>query len=175
MISLVDSINSHLVDVWLVFYDVPRDYRFWRWLKPGFNHVEVWRLDRGAWARVDTCLELLNAEVHLLPPWESGIFPETARFLHYVRLVSRGKVREPFMVGPITCVELVKAVLGIRAIFVRTPYALYKHLRKTKCSHSFWASLQALFSRWLFRLFSSSWLPSWLNSKRPAPACKEST
>jgi hypothetical protein len=131
MISLVDSVDSHLVDVWVVFYDLPRQYRFWRWLKPGFRHVEIWRLDRGAWARLDTCLELLNLEVHLQPPWEIDEFPG-ARFLHYVQLVKRGRIREPFMVGPITCVELVKAALGIRAVLVRTPYALYKHLRKKK-------------------------------------------
>jgi hypothetical protein len=131
MISLVDSVNAFLVDVWLVFYDVPRGYRFWRWMKPGFNHVEVWRLDRGAWARVDPCLELLNAEVYLKPPWETGLFPG-AKFLRYTKLVKLGGIREPFMLGPITCVELVKAVLGIRTVFIRTPYALYKYLRKTK-------------------------------------------
>jgi len=34
------------------------------------------------------------------------------------------------MRGPMTCVEVVKATLGIRAPFVLTPRALFRHLRR---------------------------------------------
>jgi hypothetical protein len=129
MISLLDTVDAYVIDVWLAFYDLPREHWFWCWLQPGFKHVEVWREDRGAWARIDPCLEFLVAEVHLQPPWETGILPG-ARFLRVTRIAPRGSIREPFMLGPITCVELAKAALGIRAVFVRTPYALYKYLRK---------------------------------------------
>lgn len=130
MISLLDSVNSYVIDAWLVFYDRPYQFPLWRWLKPGFKHVEVWRLDRGAWARIDPCLEFMVAEVHLQPPWEL-LIESNMTFLHVTRLVKRGKIREPFMFGPVTCVELAKAMVGLRAPLVRTPYALYKYLRKT--------------------------------------------
>lgn len=136
MISLLDTPGHHLVDVWLCFYDIPEWRRkswLWSLLEPGFSHVEAWRLDRGAWARVDTCLELMSAEVRLQPPWE--VLPG-AKFLHVVRLVPLGKVREPFLFGPVTCVELCKAMVGLRAVTVRTPFALYNHLRKSECSSS---------------------------------------
>lgn len=155
MISLLDSVDSYLVDVWAVFYDHPperRLSRLWKLLEPGFSHVEVWREDRGAWCRADTCLEFLNLEVHLQPPWE--VLPH-ARFVHVTRLVPLGKIREPFMFGPITCVELTKGAIGLRAPLVRTPFALYKHLRKTEC-HSFSVSLWLRSLLWHSRRFLRS-------------------
>lgn len=158
MMSLVDSVDAYVIDVWLAFYDIAEDRRrsrLWRWLQPGFSHVEAWRYDRGAWARVDPCLEFMVAEVHLQPPWETGLLP-SAKFVHVQRLAPRGRVREPFLIGPITCVELSKALIGIRAPLVRTPYALYKHLRKTECSPS--SSVLLRVSSWLWsarRFFGS--------------------
>lgn len=156
MISLLDTPDAYLVDVWVVFYEHPPERRLswmWKLLEPGFSHVEVWREDRGAWARADTCLEFLNLEVHLQPPWE--VIPH-ARFVHVTRLVPLGKIREPFMVGPVTCVELAKAAIGLRAPLVRTPYALYKHLtRKTECS-SYSVSLWLRSLLWRSRRFLRS-------------------
>lgn len=150
MISLLDTPDAYMVDVWVAFYDHPSERRLsrlWKLLEPGFSHVECWKEDRGAWARADTCLEFLNAEVHLQPPW--GVLPH-ARFVHVTRLVPLGKIREPFFIGPITCVELSKAMIGLRAPLVRTPFALYKHLRKTECS-SFSVSLRLRSLLWHFR------------------------
>lgn len=148
MISLLDSVDAHLIDVWLVFYDHPPERRLswlWKLLEPEFSHVEAWREDRGAWCRLDSCLEFLNAEVHLQPPWE--VIPQ-ARFVHVIRLVPLGKVREPLMFGPITCVELSKAAIGLRAPLVRTPYALYKYARNRKWDSSpVWLSLRLSLSR----------------------------
>lgn len=151
MISALDAPDSYLVDVWLIFYEHPperRLSRFWKLLEPGFSHVEAWREDRGAWVRVDPCLEFMNVEVHLGPPWE--LMPN-ARFVHVVRLVPLRKLREPFMVGPITCVELSKALIGIRAPLIRTPFALYNYLRKSECSSSVWGSSAARLLLWRLR------------------------
>lgn len=129
MISLLDLPDGHLIDVWLVFYDRPHRHWLWRFLEPGFKHVEVWTEDRGAWARFDPCLEFCVSQVYLQPPWE--ILPY-ARLLRVTRIVKLGKLREPFMFGPVTCVELAKSMIGLRAPFVRTPFQLFKHLRKMK-------------------------------------------
>lgn len=126
MISLLDSVDTYLVDVWLAYYDRPHRHWMWRFLQQGFKHVEVWTLDRGAWARIDPCLEFMLAGVYTQPPWE--VLPY-AKFQHVQRLVPIGKVREIFMVGPVTCVELAKAMLGLRAPFVRTPFQLYNYIR----------------------------------------------
>lgn len=41
------------------------------------------------------------------------------------------------MRGPMTCVEFVKGVLGIRRPWIVTPHQLYRYLRRTGASHVF--------------------------------------
>ena len=47
-----------------------------------------------------------------------------------------GKPRA-MMRGPMTCVEFVKAILGIRRPWIVTPHQLYRYLRSTGASHVF--------------------------------------
>lgn len=137
MLSILDTPGTEVVDWWLVFRNLPVEatQRFrWLWprMQPGFQHVEAWKHDRGAWTRLDPSLEFIEAQIHTQPPWEMISPVVRPTFLHVTRLVPLGKIREPFMFGPVTCVELVKAMIGIRAVFVRTPFQLYKFLRKHK-------------------------------------------
>lgn len=131
-ISLLDSVGYHSVDFWLVFRDLPHRSFWWRLLKPGFMHVECWGyVPPGAWLRFDTCLELISSEVYADPPWELVTPGEKPTLLHYQALVPYGKVRQPWRCGPVTCVELTAAFLGVRLpFFVRTPYQLYKYLKR---------------------------------------------
>jgi len=61
------------------------------------------------------------------PPWvkcpDSAIQKVTASR----RLFS---IRSKFEMGPFTCVDTAKAVLGIRAFWVRTPWQLYRYIQK---------------------------------------------
>lgn len=121
--------NKLVVDYWLVFRDLPAESktsRLWRLLKRGFEHVELWRCDRGVWIRVDPCLETVLTEAYVYPPWELVLPELNPTFVHVQRLVENKRVREPFFFGPWTCVEITKAFIGLRAPFVRTPYQLYK-------------------------------------------------
>lgn len=134
MISLLDTAGRWVPDWYLVFRDLP-DWRsrspLWRMLRRGFQHVELWRWDRGIWIRIDPCFELIEAHAHETPP-EKFVDPSlNPTVLRVQRMVPKGKLREPFFVGPMTCVELAKAFIGVRAPFVRTPYQLYKFLRKS--------------------------------------------
>ena len=121
--------TGYPVEVWLVFRNV-RDARAraWRMLRPGFQHVEAWRLDRGAWARLDPCFEVSVPEVHLDPPWSVVDKNLAPTFLRVRRVVRKRKLRVPFHIGPITCVDGAKAVLGMWAPLTLTPYQLYKRL-----------------------------------------------
>lgn len=131
MVSLLDTAGKLPVDVWLVFRDLP-DWRtrspLWRLLKPGFQHVEAWRHDDGIWIRIEPCFEFLTTEAHVVPPWEFLPASVHPTFLQVKRWVPQHALREPFFFGPWTCVEIVKAVIGLRAPFVRTPWQLYKRL-----------------------------------------------
>lgn len=39
------------------------------------------------------------------------------------------RLRSRWFVGPITCVEYIKALLGIRAFWIWTPWQLYRYVR----------------------------------------------
>lgn len=137
-ISLVDTAYHFSVDCWAVFTDIDRNFlpeersRFWNFLRPGFQHVEIWKfIPPGAWIRMDGSIEMVNVEVYAHPPWilQKRLNPTCVKVN---KLVKGGKWREPFFFGPVTCVELAKAFLGIRNFFVRTPFQLYNSLREQK-------------------------------------------
>jgi hypothetical protein len=122
--SLLDLAYRHPIDVWVVFRDVPSVLtrsRFWRWLKPGFQHVEVWRETCGLWVRIDPTMEYVIPEIH---EWSPAVLMNEAlnpTIIRVRRSAPHGVIREPFHIGPLTCVEYAKALLGIRAFWVRTP------------------------------------------------------
>lgn len=133
MISLLDTADALLTDWFVVFRNLPAEGKqspLWRLLKDGFEHVELWRCDRGIWLRIEPCIEIAEAEAHEHPPWM--MIPRTLKptMLRARRATPKGRVRDPWFFGPVTCVELAKAFLGVRNTFVRTPYQLYKFLRK---------------------------------------------
>lgn len=132
-LSLLDAAYKHSVDYYVVFRQFPRERsRLWKLLKSGFYHVECWGyVPPGAWLRFDTCLEFISVEVYAHPPWELIEPREKPTFVHYQGVIDHGKMRQRFFVGPITCVALTAAFLGIRLpFFCRTPYQFYKLLRR---------------------------------------------
>jgi hypothetical protein len=133
VISLLDAEDHWFTDWYLVFRNLAPDAkrsRLWGLLKDGFQHVEVWRCDRGIWLQVDPCFEVIEVHAHEAAPWD--LFPASVKptIVRVRRIVRKGRMRKPFAFGPCTCVELTKALLGMRAPFVRTPYQLYKRVRQ---------------------------------------------
>jgi hypothetical protein len=129
---LLDAADHWFTDWYLVFRDLPAEAKrswMWRFIKPGFEHVECWRCDRGIWLQIDPCFEIIQAVAHEAPPWE--LFPASSNItvVRVQRKVPKGELREPLFFGPWTCVEMVKAFIGLRAPFVRTPYQLYKKVK----------------------------------------------
>ena len=133
-LSLLDTADSAIRRWFVVYHD--RNYRCLRWLKPGFRHVELVRpvyygpaLSDVMWVGVFPRLETLDADVTFdsTPPWVRC--PESA--IQHVR-VSRPleRPRERFHVGPITCVEIAKYVLGISSFWVRTPWQLHQFIQR---------------------------------------------
>ena len=114
----------------VVFRDLPfRQSWLWRLLKSGYQHVECWREQvPGAWLRFDTAMEFLSVELYGDPPSELLADIHTLRF---EGTVEPGHIRQPWRAGPVTCVDLTAALLGIRLPwYVRTPYQLYKFLKR---------------------------------------------
>lgn len=144
MISLLDT-AGHEVATWYVIFQ-NRSSPVSRWLKHGFEHVQLWRPTRfgpGAddivWLFVDPCMELIKTGIlwGSMPPWE--LYPEAT--VQKVTMLKRsGRVREKFFAGPVTCVELAKAYLGIQSFWIRTPYQLYRRLSGEKYGWWRWFS-----------------------------------
>lgn len=129
---MLDAAYRHSVDYWVAFRDLPhRQSSMWGLLKPGFQHVELWSyVPPGAWLRFDTAMEFIAVEVYADPPWSLIQASENPTFLHYQGGIAHGKLRQPWRCGPVTCVELSAAFLGIRLPFwCRTPYQLFRLLR----------------------------------------------
>ena len=135
-IALIDLAYQHPVDVWVVFMNIdngntsiPRS-SLWRLLKLGFQHVEIWkRMSTDFWIRCDPSVEVVDVQVYSRPPWQvlERLDPTVIRVR---RVVAKGYWRVRFQVGPVSCVELAKAFLGVSRFFVRTPWQLYNFLRK---------------------------------------------
>ena len=135
-LSLLDT-PGYKVREWYVVYH-KRDFHHWwgRFLKPEFRHVELARpLQYGPavsdvlWLQVLPTYEMLDAEIctDSRPPWvrcPGAIVQKVTA----ARLLDT--LRSWWDMGPPTCVEIVKAALGIRAFWVRTPYQLYKYINR---------------------------------------------
>lgn len=135
-LSLLDTAGRQHVQ-WYVLYQDEENEEWWnRFLKRGFRHVQIWKpvqfgptLADRFWLVVDPGMEHVEAYIDHDPmaPWDriTGLTVQAVE-----TMVPMKRVREYFFIGPITCVEIAKAHLGIRSPFIRTPWQLYKHIRK---------------------------------------------
>lgn len=135
-ISLLDMPDRYHVHWYVVYMDEENDVWWNRLLKPRFRHVQLWRpiqfgpaLQDRFWLVVDPGMEHVDTKVDHDPtaPWDR-VQGFTVQSVH--TLVRAKRIREYCFVGPITCVEMAKAHLGIQSWWLRTPWQLYKHIRK---------------------------------------------
>jgi hypothetical protein len=112
---------------WVVFTD---ESRIWwlRWLRPGFRHCFALLNDGEHWLALEPLASCL--EVTVLPPPADFNLPEWLRGQGH-RVVEAALRRNVWQTAPLAifnCVEVVKRLLGIRAMHVLTPFQLYRHL-----------------------------------------------
>jgi hypothetical protein len=135
-ISLLDTPN-YKTRTWYLVYHHREPYRWWtNFLEPGFRHVELTRplyygpgVNDVGWLNVLPTFEMLDIELsgNPTPPWVRC--PDsTVQKVTGARLLTT--LHTPIDLGPVTCVSIAKAMLGIRAFWVKTPYQLYKFLKK---------------------------------------------
>lgn len=85
------------------------------------------------WTVVRPTLGMVEVETTLdpMPPWVKHPWVTTSQHVTATRL--EGSVRDYFFMGPQTCVEVVKAALGIRNFWIRTPFQLYNFIASRDC------------------------------------------
>lgn len=138
-LSLLDLADREAVN-WHVCYCNRENPRWWnRYLKLEYQHVQLRReirfgpeLNDVLWLVVDPGLSHVSLNLRGVDaaPWFD---PEV---LHTQRVQAAPKwwlVREWCFLGPITCVEISKAFLGINSWRVRTPWQLFKYLEEREC------------------------------------------
>lgn len=114
---------------WVVFSD-QTDVAWLGWLRPGFRHCFAVLHDGRQWITIDPLLTRLDVQAPHLPAefdlvdWfaRQGLLAVPAPLAAIPASARRPVLR------PLTCVEIVKHVLGLRAKWVFTPWQLYRHL-----------------------------------------------
>lgn len=116
---------------YLVCTEPPRGY-WWSWiLAPGFRHCFVLIWEGVCWLQVDPTLA--RTHVVILDRYEPGHpadwmgDPDVS--VIEVTIEDGDAMRAPWVVGPVTCTEFVKSVLGIRSFWLWTPLQLFNYLR----------------------------------------------
>lgn len=138
-LSILEVADLRIVE-WYVVYR-RRPFRHWwgRMLHPDFRHVELWRpmqygpaITDVQWLMVCGTYEFLEADLVIdpRPPW---VRDPKCTVQRVTASRSLSSIREPFFLGPMTCVEYVKAALGIRSIWLRNPHQLYRYIAKRNC------------------------------------------
>lgn len=122
---------------WYVAYLERDEPRWWnKRLKHGYQHVQLWKsVQYGPeiadifWLRVDPGMELVYTDAVFLPvaPWLAEPMTSVQRV---TTVVPQKRIRSMFFFGPITCVELTKAYLGISSAWIRTPWQLHRYIAK---------------------------------------------
>lgn len=134
-LSLLDVAGLDTANWHVIYMNRGLDQWWAKPLKDGFQHCWLAkRLQYGplptdvVWIRVDPCLPFIHADVFLeaQPPW---VQDQTLTVQRVTCARPAKKVREWFALGPPSCVETVKAFLGINKFWVRTPWQLYQFIR----------------------------------------------
>jgi hypothetical protein len=123
---------------WYIVFGYSQGHHWWRRiLKDGFEHCWAIRWDGSSWLVYHPAFG--TADVYTLNDLDYHAqtdLPEIVQHTEYTAILyvkiqrDRGRLRVPWIFAPSTCVEAVKYLLGIRALWTNTPYQLYKYLRK---------------------------------------------
>lgn len=127
--SLLETTDTSPCEWWLVYSNFSNPHWYGRLLKDGFQHVFAMKRDGRVWVMLNLNVAYLEMELIRTDLTVAEMFPE-ATVQRVVSLRPMTQHRWPWVAGPVTCVELCKAVLGIPNFFIWTPFQLYKHCRK---------------------------------------------
>ena len=116
---------------YVVFSRSSYKYPFHRWLNQDFTHVWAFTRSEGGefWHVINSTASCLDCDLKLC-----GEYPHPQLMVsdYDVMIPVQSKIDTSKVRGTIclfNCVEVVKAILGVRKPFVLTPYQLYKYLR----------------------------------------------
>lgn len=125
------SIKPPITEQWFVIFEHANKNRWHhRYLKPGFHHCyamkkteagKFWIVVNPQWSHVQLDYRMVDT------------FPEPRDYAgDYCKIIEFQAKIDPMkttcQLGILTCVDILKKFMGIKAFKVQTPYQLFKHL-----------------------------------------------
>lgn len=133
--SLIDIWDQSLTDWYVVFEHGDMPYWWAKYLHAGFRHCWALRWDGFNWIAINP--RLGHTDVEVLPYYNHDdienihIDTDCSVIIHAKVWRESKRIRTPYPVA-MSCVEQIKALLGIRKWLLFTPYQLFKHLSGVK-------------------------------------------
>lgn len=133
--SLLDTWEKSLVDWFIVFEHSDMPWRWTKLLAPGFRHCYAVRWDGWNWIRFNPKMGHTDVEILTYGKFDSIIEivqdTDCCAILHCRVWRETMRIRAPWPTVA-TCVEQIKAILGIRKWYLWTPLQLFNYLRGQK-------------------------------------------
>ena len=120
--------TGKLTEDWYVVF-TKSDTKHWLtpWLNPDFGHVKMVKEDLGLWVIVDSGVACTRITTKLIDDYPHiRILCPNAVILPVRTVIDATKFQ--WHLGINSCVDTAKGILGIRKMFMNTPYQLYKYL-----------------------------------------------
>lgn len=128
LLASKDLIGLSKTSLYLIYEDKIPCMWWQKFLKKGYKHVFAIRFDGFFWIKTDLTIGFMDSEV--LPVYDRATIKTVLKghnaTYQYVETWRKTRYRSLF--APWSCVEAMKALLGIRAWWVLTPYQLYKYI-----------------------------------------------
>ena len=135
LLELKDESESSLQQVYLVYHNIREYKKPWYWppyIKDGFEHVYILKYVEPYWIRITPAIGFLNVDVLTHAPYDSihNIVNDESATIQFASRWRKFRLRNNLVLAPFTCVEVAKAVLGIRKKSILTPWQLYNYIKK---------------------------------------------
>lgn len=116
---------------YLVFCDGGE--RLWWWdafTRPGYRHVFALRWDGWNWLLFDPSGQYTDVAIIAAASEDAlgRLVPPGATVLEVEAFRRRDRIRGRWWIGPMTCVEQIKALLGLPVGWIFTPWQLFRYL-----------------------------------------------
>lgn len=112
----------------LIVFEDRGDQGIFRYLKQGFRHCFAVILNPCTTVSIDFIKSGLKIVAHGESSDPQVIAAFAALGTSVVKVRYRENSQADFSLRPLTCVELVKQLIGLRNTFICTPYALFKNI-----------------------------------------------
>ena len=128
LLESIDLVGTSKLQAYVVYED--RDEQMW-WQKPlkkGFKHSFLVIYDGYFWIKMELTIGFMD--ICVLPFYNNNTIEDILRgtkcTYQLVQVWRRQRYRN--ILAPWSCIEAIKAALGIRALHVLTPYQLFKYI-----------------------------------------------